>query len=91
MTDEKLSKCFKDQATILIELDEINELPEYIVVSDLLDGSSNILETMLSHKDELKWHSKCRGNVSSSRLKRAKERYKNKHPEPSMYSPVKKN
>ena len=86
MTDAKLRKCFEDQVNILLQFHEMNELPEDIMVHDLLDGSGDILELMLTHKNELKWHLKCRGNVSNSRLNRAIK----KHPEPSIYSPVKK-
>ena len=88
ITDAKLKECFSDQIKLLIELEELGELPDEINVSDVLVlGRNDSVDLMIHHKKDLRWHKSCRLLVNNAEVERLR---KKKRKSESNYSPVKK-
>ena len=69
MTDAKLKECFADQMKLLLELEELGELPDEINVSDvLLLGREGSVDLMIHHKKDLRWHKSCRLLVNNAEV-----------------------
>ena len=91
MTDAKLKDCFTEQVKFLLEIERLGGIPDGVNVSDMLPlGRQKIVEEMMLHKNDLRWHKSCRTLVNNKKVERLSNNQKRKIESESNYSPVKK-